>query len=168
MSAHRAQIVLGKLASLIHISAYLTLPSDYLLISLYRIRLWLYTVLIVCVCKGFAVAKQYRILYLRYDFSLGNAPNIFEQCIQGNADGTFTYGKYEGALQKFAAYVPLHPIWGDINHDGTVSVSDVMALVDWVLGQEIETLPKAEADLNVDGGVSVADVMMLVDYLLLH
>lgn len=108
------------------------------------------------------------ILYLRYDFSLGNGPNIFEQCIQGNADGTFTYGKHEGALQKFAAYVPLHPIWGDVNHDGNVSVADVMALIYWVLDQEIETLPKVEADLNDDSNVSIADVMMLINYILLQ
>ena len=114
------------------------------------------------------LGDEQTVLYHRYDNGHGNPAGVYDEYFFGNAAGTYDYGKTEAVLQKFTAYVPLHPIWGDINQDGIVSVADVMALVDWVLGQEIETLPKVEADLNEDGSVSVADVMMLVDYLLLH
>ncbi len=63
---------------------------------------------------------------------------------------------------------------GDVNGDGTISVSDVSMLVRYILGEDevienfkIENAVKIEnADINGDGNISVSDVMALVDMIL--
>ena len=52
---------------------------------------------------------------------------------------------------------------GDVNGDGSVTIADVTALVDLLLGNG--TAPAA-ADVNGDGQVTIADVTALVDMLL--
>lgn len=54
---------------------------------------------------------------------------------------------------------------GDVNADGSVSVADVTALVNIVLGKTREYNEKM-ADVNGDGSVSVADVTALVNLVL--
>ena len=52
---------------------------------------------------------------------------------------------------------------GDVNGDGTVNISDVTGLIDYLL--KGTTAPEG-ADCNNDGGVNIADVTALIDYLL--
>ena len=106
------------------------------------------------------------IIYHRYDNSLGNAANIFEEYFNCNADGIYTYGKTNGTLQKFIAWKPLGWLWGDLNHDGDVSLTDIMVLVDCILNDNFTTVVLSEADLNYDGDVSLSDIMTLVNYIL--
>lgn len=106
------------------------------------------------------------IIYHRYDLSLGNAANILEEYLPGKADGSYVYGKTNGTLQKFIAYVPLKAIWGDLNHDGNVTVSDVTVLVNYILGHDDGSVVPSEADLNEDGSPSVSDVTILVNFLM--
>lgn len=58
------------------------------------------------------------------------------------------------------------PEWeiGDVNHDGKVAISDVTALIDYLLG-DTSSAP-AEANVNGDDGVTIADVTALIDKLL--
>ena len=56
-------------------------------------------------------------------------------------------------------------IKGDVNADGTVSVTDVTFLVDIILGTSSDYDTYA-ADVNGDGVVSVADVTLLVNVIL--
>lgn len=51
---------------------------------------------------------------------------------------------------------------GDVNHDGKVSVADVMMTVNHVMGKEMPNFHVTEADMNNDSNVSVADVMQMV------
>ena len=106
------------------------------------------------------------IVYHRYDYSLGNAANILEGYVNANNDGTYAYGKTDGTLQKFIAYVPLENLWGDINHDGMVSISDITLMVGYILGTDIGVVVKEEADLNEDGYVTISDVIVLVNFVL--
>ena len=55
-------------------------------------------------------------------------------------------------------------IWGDVNGDGKVNVSDVTTLINMILG----VIPKDEerADLNGDGKVNVSDVTTLINIIL--
>lgn len=53
---------------------------------------------------------------------------------------------------------------GDVNHDGSVSIADVTALIDYLLGSG-DICPDC-ADLNQDGEISIADVTALIDCLL--
>ena len=54
---------------------------------------------------------------------------------------------------------------GDVNNDGNVSISDVTALIDYLLGSNTNINTDA-ADCNTDNNISIADVTALIDYLL--
>jgi len=54
---------------------------------------------------------------------------------------------------------------GDINHDGVVNVSDVVALVNIILNKENTVIPD-EADVNGDNEINISDVVALVNYIL--
>ena len=71
-------------------------------------------------------------------------------------------------LLLFASVWPLmanEVIRGDVNGDGTVNISDVTALIDYLLTRDNETMPDA-ADVDKNGVVSISDVTALVDCLL--
>lgn len=55
---------------------------------------------------------------------------------------------------------------GDVNMDGTTSIADVTALIDYLLSGNDTGIDLAAADTNLDDGVSIADVTTLIDYLL--
>ena len=54
---------------------------------------------------------------------------------------------------------------GDVNHDGHVSIADVTALIDYLLGNT-EGACELCADVNEDNNVSIGDVTALIDVLL--
>ena len=54
-------------------------------------------------------------------------------------------------------------LFGDVNLDGEVSVADVNAVLDVILGGENDEQLHQRADVNRDGEVSVADVNSIVD-----
>ena len=53
---------------------------------------------------------------------------------------------------------------GDVDQDGTVSIADVVALIDYILTGSSD-IP-VSADVDFDGVVSIADVVSLIDYIL--
>lgn len=54
---------------------------------------------------------------------------------------------------------------GDLNHDGNVSIGDIAALIDYMLGNPGQSCGTC-ADVNADGNVSIGDVAALIDKLL--
>ncbi|MBQ6080459.1 MAG: dockerin type I repeat-containing protein [Muribaculaceae bacterium] len=56
-------------------------------------------------------------------------------------------------------------ILGDVNDDGNVSIADVTALIDYLLGTN-DGINLDAADCNTDNNISIADVTALIDYLL--
>ncbi len=54
---------------------------------------------------------------------------------------------------------------GDVDGDGNVGISDVTALVDYILDHSNEIVADA-ADVDLDGNIGIADVTVLIDYLL--
>lgn len=58
---------------------------------------------------------------------------------------------------------------GDVNKDGNISISDVTAMIDALLGSvgdDTQAFSRIGADCNRDGEVSIGDVTFLIDYLL--
>ncbi len=55
---------------------------------------------------------------------------------------------------------------GDVNGDGQVNISDVTALIDYLLSDDASGVNLSEADCNRDGSISISDVTALIDYLL--
>lgn len=56
---------------------------------------------------------------------------------------------------------------GDVNRDGEISIADVTALVNIILGKDTEEqYDHLAADVNQDGDITIADVTALVNYIL--
>ena len=55
---------------------------------------------------------------------------------------------------------------GDANGDGIIDVTDVMVIVDYVLGRNPEDFIYVNANWNGDNVVDITDAMLIVDYLL--
>lgn len=63
-------------------------------------------------------------------------------------------------------YVALSYLLGDVNDDGEVNVSDVMATVGYVLGNNPPIFIYRNANVNFDDGVNVADIMAIVSFII--
>lgn len=55
---------------------------------------------------------------------------------------------------------------GDVDMDGNVGISDVSALIDYLLSNDPEGVDVVAADCDMDGNVGISDVSALIDYLL--
>ena len=55
---------------------------------------------------------------------------------------------------------------GDVNHDKTIDINDVVMLVDYILGKTPEGFFIAQAAKNKDGKVDISDVIKLVNIIL--
>lgn len=55
---------------------------------------------------------------------------------------------------------------GDVNNDGQVNISDVTAIIDYMLSQDASTINFDAADLNEDGEVNISDVTLLIDMMI--
>ena len=95
---------------------------------------------------------------------------------RGEADGgPFTVGAHEAYLalpksqSSLLTYIPLRVIpflLGDANGDGHVSVSDVMIVVNYILGNNPKIIKLDRSDVNFDGKINVSDVMGIVHIIL--
>ena len=55
---------------------------------------------------------------------------------------------------------------GDSNMDGFINISDVVDIIDYLLGAEVSNFKLENADLDGDGRVTISDVTELIDILL--
>jgi len=56
--------------------------------------------------------------------------------------------------------------FGDVNMDGSVNISDVTALIDYLLSGNASGINLSGADCNQDSNINISDVTKLIDYLL--
>lgn len=68
-------------------------------------------------------------------------------------------------IDKQLDFVP-EPIFGDVNGDGEVNVGDINALIDIILGKQVDEDALMRADVNDDQEVNVNDVNYLIDFIL--
>lgn len=54
----------------------------------------------------------------------------------------------------------------DVNDDSEIDITDVTALIDHLLGSDVEPFNSRNADVNNSGNVDIADVTALIDWLL--
>ena len=55
---------------------------------------------------------------------------------------------------------------GDVNEDRAVNISDVTALIDYLLSGDTDGVNLDNADCNQDSGINISDVTALIDRLL--
>lgn len=76
----------------------------------------------------------------------------------------FTESFYPKTTFTYEQYVEPEFIRGDVNGDKDVTISDVTALIDLLLGGG--TIDNPAADCNQSGDVTISDVTALIDFLL--
>jgi hypothetical protein len=69
-----------------------------------------------------------------------------------------------GAGQATVTFELAEDVIGDVNSDGSLTISDVTTLIDMLLGGDATS--NEAADVNKDGNVNIADVTILIDMLL--
>ena len=95
--------------------------------------------------------------------------NYYVNCTVGGATSNIGYGYQDGSnyvtsdLTANDGAVPLRV--GDTNGDGSITIADVTALVNIILGKE-GTYNDGAADVNGDGTITIADVTALVNIIL--
>ena len=61
---------------------------------------------------------------------------------------------------------PVTSLKGDVDDNGLVNISDVTALIDYLLNNDASAINLSNADCDGDGLVNISDVTCLIDYLL--
>ena len=90
---------------------------------------------------------------------------------------TSAVGDFEGLVSattgKASAYADVNGtvtakphLQGDVNGDGTISITDVTSLIDYLLNDGGSAVDPSAADVNGDHTVSITDVTALIDLLL--
>ena len=87
--------------------------------------------------------------------------------VVGIKEGTaiITVGSVDGMAEPATCIVTVYTERGDVNCDGFVNISDVTALIDVLLGGDVNH-SEENADCNNDGKMTISDVTALIDALL--
>lgn len=89
--------------------------------------------------------------------------------VEGNYNYSVHWGRVIDLADPNVGFTYLATFWpevtyamGDVNHDGSVSVTDVLLVVEYVLGKNPEKFFIENADINSDKEISTADVLSIV------
>lgn len=93
---------------------------------------------------------------------------IADTSVAGEYDGTISattslasaFADIEGRVNAPSVLL------GDVNKDGSVNISDVTRLIDYVLGGQEDQFDRLAADMNQDNAINISDVTSLIDYVL--
>ena len=88
---------------------------------------------------------------------------LTQSYIQYVSDAFGCYATEMGVLPELYEEMALK---GDVNGDGEITIADVTALVNILLGKDASGYDHDAADVNSDGGRTIADVTALVNILL--
>ena len=88
----------------------------------------------------------------------------YEGTISASAGEVTAYADVEGEVM--APAVPPEVHIGDVNCDGRVTISDVTALINYLLTDNADSIDLLAADVNQDTLVTIADVTALINMLL--
>ena len=129
--------------------------------------------------KMFDNAKALKTIYVGNGWSTAavtNSTGMFWRCTnlvggQGTAYSSShvdkTYAHIDGGPSNPGYFTGKNTsLRGDVNGDGSVNISDVTALIDYLLSGNASGINMSGADTNQDGSINIADVTALIDFLL--
>ena len=82
------------------------------------------------------------------------------------------YSKIHSRLDWFFGYIGepeedfVVELYGDVNFDGVLNISDIVLMVGFILGEEPTVEQELTADMNQDGIVNILDVIQVVGEIL--
>ena len=79
---------------------------------------------------------------------------------------TITVGSVDGTAVADSCIVTVYTELGDVDGDGFVGISDVTALIDYLLTGSESDINAINGDIDQDGSVTISDVTELIDMLL--
>ncbi len=124
--------------------------------------------------------------YMVLCFSLSNTPISGHEgailSLDVTSDGSLDDGIYEGAIRgikfstpegsdallpdaTFKVNVSKYEL-GDVNNDGSVSISDITLAVNYILGKASDKFHASHGDMNNDGEINIADLSEMVEIIL--
>ena len=83
----------------------------------------------------------------------------------GFGKATITVSSLDGMAQSDSCEVVVSTLYGDVDHDGFVTISDVSRIVDYLVNNSISE-DYYYFDVDPDGFISVGDLTVLIDMLL--
>ena len=91
------------------------------------------------------------------------SPNYLEYCYHVKAYwSTDNYGDLESRASNIACTAPYTS--GDADFDSDVDISDVIAVIDFILEEEFPTEDEfRNVDVNMDEAINIADVILMID-----
>ena len=124
--------------------------------------------------------------YMVLCFSLSNTPISGHEgallSLDITSDGSLDDGSYEGAIRgikfsttedadallpdaTFKVNVSKYEL-GDVNNDGSVSITDITMAVNYILGKASDKFHASHGDMNHDGEINIADLSEMVEIIL--
>ena len=124
--------------------------------------------------------------YMVLCFSLSNTPISGHEgailSLDVTSDGSLDDGSYEGAIRgikfstpegsdallpdaTFKVNVSKYEL-GDVNNDGSVSITDITMAVNYILGKASDKFHASHGDMNHDGEINIADLSEMVEIIL--
>ena len=88
----------------------------------------------------------------------------YEGTITATAGKVTAYANVEGEVM--APAVPPVVLYGDVNCDGHLTISDVTVLINYLLGGNPDPFDSIAANVNQDANISISDVTTLINMLL--
>ena len=82
------------------------------------------------------------------------------------SENIYTFVMPVSKVKVTATFAPIPELRGDVNKDGQVTISDVTALINYLLTQDASGINLDAADCNQNGSVNISDVTALINFLL--
>ena len=79
---------------------------------------------------------------------------------------TITVSSQDGKAQSASCDVVVSKIFGDVDGDGVVSISDITSLVDMLLSGDDTSIEQYFIDVDMNGSINISDLTELIDQLL--
>jgi hypothetical protein len=111
---------------------------------------------------------DYSVFYAYADY--GNVEidgNAIRYTTDNDVEDTIHFCYYQGeTLKGFSRFYLNQVLLGDVNMDGNLDISDVVSIVNYILGSEPSVFNSTAADLNKDSNIDISDVVCLVNLVL--
>ena len=99
-------------------------------------------------------------------FGFPSGLQVFDYIVDGQVVETIEFNIIEHEISYYNYMPPEDYQLGDVNNDGSISILDIIIIVNGIMGEELEYLEFLSADLNEDGILNVLDVISIVNIIL--